>query len=86
MKKYSKKLSLNKKTIANLADTEMKVAHGGVVKTGCIISDCCGSNDYKCILGLPNENEFARIQDSWTGACCTSVGMDECPYDGAIEA
>jgi hypothetical protein len=32
-KKFSMKLTLNKKTIANLSDNAMKEAHGGITQT-----------------------------------------------------
>lgn len=34
IKKFSKRLTLNKKTVAHLGNNDMKVAHGGVQQDG----------------------------------------------------
>ena len=56
-KKLEKKLVLNKKTIADLINNEMKKVHGGVsvdtcwtdCRSRCATDDCCGTLLKECI-------------------------------------
>ena len=47
MKKQSKKLSLNKKTISNLSTTEMSRQMGGSSQTYCNYTHGCGTYNTK---------------------------------------
>jgi natural product precursor len=47
-KKFEKKLTLNKKTIANLKNEEMKKLQGGIWKSMRITACTCGSCPIPC--------------------------------------
>ncbi|MCP5107220.1 MAG: hypothetical protein GY950_27785 [bacterium] len=55
-KKFSKKLKLSKKTIANLTQYEIKFVYGGFVVTGekptatCLFPRCISRTGYPCAL------------------------------------
>jgi natural product precursor len=50
MKRFEKKLALNKETISNLKSAEMKVLKGGcdTLRSPCILSDMCVPTKYTC--------------------------------------
>ena len=73
-KKFSKKLSLNKATVADLNNSQMKAAHGGAPWTSLDILNKCYT---RCDTGIC----CPTIYRTDPGCCVVVVTMD-CPPTG----